>query len=38
MHLRSLKRIRDEQGGMTLIEVLISSIVLLIVSAGLFGR
>jgi prepilin-type N-terminal cleavage/methylation domain-containing protein len=36
MHLRSLRKIRDEQSGVTLIEVLISSMVLLIVSAGLF--
>jgi prepilin-type N-terminal cleavage/methylation domain-containing protein len=36
MHLRSLKTIRDDQSGVTLIEVLIASVVLLIVSAGLF--
>src|SRR5882757_1677786 len=36
MHLGSLRKIRDEQSGVTLIEVLISSVVLLIVSAGLF--
>jgi prepilin-type N-terminal cleavage/methylation domain-containing protein len=36
MHLPSLRKIRDEQSGVTLIEVLISSMVLLIVSAGLF--
>jgi Tfp pilus assembly protein PilV len=36
MHLHSLKKIRDEQAGVTLIEVLISSLVLIIVSAGVF--
>jgi prepilin-type N-terminal cleavage/methylation domain-containing protein len=36
MHLRSLKRIRSEQSGVTLIEVLISSVVLVIISTGLF--
>lgn len=36
MHLRSLRKIRSEQSGVTLVEVLISSMVLLIVSAGLF--
>lgn len=34
MHMRSLKRIRDEQSGVTLIEVLVSALVLIIVSGG----
>jgi Tfp pilus assembly protein PilV len=36
MHLSFLKRIRSEQAGVTLIEVLISAAVLVIVSTGLF--
>ena len=36
LHKRSLKKIRDEQAGTTLIEVLISALVLLTVSAGVF--
>lgn len=36
MHLSILKRIRSEQAGVTLIEVLISSVVLVIISTGLF--
>lgn len=34
MHLRSLKRIPDEQAGVTLIEVLVSALVLIVVSGG----
>lgn len=34
MHMSSLKRIRDEQSGVTLIEVLVSALVLIIVSGG----
>ncbi len=36
MHLRSLKRIRGEQSGVTLIEVMVSGMVLIIASAGLY--
>ena len=36
MHLRILNRIRSDQSGVTLIEVMVSAMVLIIVSAGLF--
>lgn len=36
MHLRILKKIQSDEAGVTLIEVLISSVVLVIISTGLF--
>ena len=36
MQLRPLKRIRDEQSGVTMIEVMVAAMVLLIASAGLY--